>query len=445
MNPADILDDCLQRLQFGEPVETCLARYPDQAAELRSLLAAAGQVRSLAGYHLTPGQRLRAKVTLRETLAARSAARSWLPWVTVFGRTRGFAFAAVLAAILLVTLTVSNVAASQPGDLAYRLRVVIERAPVVLQMTPERRATAELEVAERRLADLDSHLAVTGQPDEIALAALLTGDAAAAEHASAVAEMRQRDRVADRVAAHADRLARLAQIAADPAVAAALTAAAEREYAIAERLRHGLPPEPPADRPAPRRATPTPTSAASATATLTATPTPTPTLTATQSPPATATPSPDDRPRPTLPPEATRPGEGLPPGLRPTGTPTPGWRATAIAETATAHPTEPARSPRPTGTVPGTPGHTITPGWRITAIVETATARPPLTLPPPLATRITRLTEEPRPLPSPGRWDIRTPQPTPVGPTAPPGAAEPTATPAAPLPLPPLRRGPLNP
>ncbi|MCX6031421.1 MAG: hypothetical protein NT169_19250 [Chloroflexi bacterium] len=443
MNPADILDDCLQRLQFGETVESCLTHYPDQAADLRPLLAAAVQVRGLAGYHLSNGQRLRAKVTLRETLAARSARRSWLSWGTVFARTRGVAFATILAAALFVALTVNGVAASQPGDLAYRLRVVVERAPAVLQTTPERRATAELDVAERRLTDLDRHLTAAGRSDETALAALLAGDAAAAEHASAVAETGQRDRVADRVVAHAATLTRLSQVAVNPAAAAALITAAEREYAIAGRLRQGLPPGRPADRPTPPRATPTPSPAISPTVTLTGTPTATPT--ATQTPQAgTATPSPDDRPRPTLPPEATRPGEGLPPELRPTGTLTPGWRATAIVETATTQPlpprpTEGTRLPRPTGT--------LTPGWRATAIIETVTARPPMTLPPPIATRLTQSPEATSPVPLPGRRGIRTPQPTSDEPAVTPEAGPSAGSTPAPAvePLPSIQRSPTRP
>ncbi len=43
MNLATILDDCLQRLQAGETIAGCLARYPDQAADLAPMLAAAAQ------------------------------------------------------------------------------------------------------------------------------------------------------------------------------------------------------------------------------------------------------------------------------------------------------------------------------------------------------------------------------------------------------------------
>jgi hypothetical protein len=45
-----VLDECLERLRQGESVEQCLARYPEQAAELEPLLrvAMASQKASLA-------------------------------------------------------------------------------------------------------------------------------------------------------------------------------------------------------------------------------------------------------------------------------------------------------------------------------------------------------------------------------------------------------------
>jgi hypothetical protein len=387
MNPAEILDDCLQRLQAGEALASCLARYPDQATGLRPMLAAAVRVQGLAGVRLSNGQRLRARVTLRETLAQRTAPRPWFAWLTDAGRQHGFAMAAVLVVILFLALAVNGVAASLPGQPAYPLRVAIERAPVILQTTPSGRAAVELNVAERRLEDLYHHPASAGQPDDAALAALLRGDEAAAAQVHNLAEAAQREPVASRIAAHAAQLTQLAEVAPTQSAADVLDAAAERTYAIAERLRRGLPPGEPDARPTPQRSeaqptqpghTPTPT------ATPTATPTPTPTATASVLP--VAPPPADDLPQPAETPE-------------PEHTPAPGWRATAIIETVTAHPTlirrEATRTPRPTEPPPGPrPTGTHTPGARRTAIAETVTALPPL--PPAIATRLPRTPEPTR-------------------------------------------------
>ena len=75
MDRATILDDCLARLKAGASLADCLSLYPGQAAELAPLLAAAVQLQDLSGHALSDAQRLRAKVTLRETLASRPAPR----------------------------------------------------------------------------------------------------------------------------------------------------------------------------------------------------------------------------------------------------------------------------------------------------------------------------------------------------------------------------------
>ncbi len=46
--PQDILQECLERLEQGEPLETILARYPTQRDELAPLVALARQVRQAA-------------------------------------------------------------------------------------------------------------------------------------------------------------------------------------------------------------------------------------------------------------------------------------------------------------------------------------------------------------------------------------------------------------
>ncbi len=406
MNPAEILDDCLQRLQAGEALASCLARYPDQAAGLQPMLAAAVRVQDLAGYRLSNGQRLRAKVMLREALARRAAPRPWFAWLTDAGRQHGFAMAAVLAAVLFISLAVNSVAASQPGQPAYPLRVAVERAPAILQTTPTGRAAVELAVAERRLEDLHNHPGAAGQPDETALAALLKGDEAAAVQVHSLGEAAQREPVASRIAAHAAQLTQLAEAAATQGAADALDAAAERAYTIAERLRQGLPPVEPGNRPSSGRSltepqrgeelptqpplTPTPTPTVALTVTPTVTYTPTPTATASALPVATPTVAPPPAGDPQRPVETPTPGR----------TREPGWRATAIIETVTAHPTLPrspeaTRTPRPTEPPPDPrPTGTHTPGARRTAIIETITALPPL--PPVIATRLARTPEPTR-------------------------------------------------
>ena len=245
-NLAAILDDCLQRLQAGATVDDCLSHHAAQAAELAPMLAAAVQLQSLASYRLSAAQKLRGRVALRNTLATRRQPHRWLPRGSGFGRVRGLALSGVAALFLFVALTISAVAASQPGDLGYPLRVVIDRVPALVQIAPAGRATAEITVAERRLSELRHHVETAGQTSITALNAVLAGDRAAADQVSGLSEP-ERAEIAARVAHHADALTQLAQTTAEPRAANALHTAAAEALAIAARLRTGpsIPAAPP--------------------------------------------------------------------------------------------------------------------------------------------------------------------------------------------------------
>ncbi len=203
-------------------------------------MTTATRLQGVGPRRLTNGQRLRTKVALREALAerrARAAGRS-LGWRGWWGQARGLAVAAMLILCLFVTAGVTSVAASRPGDVAYPVRVTLERAPAWLQFSPAGRAAVELQVAERRLADVTGYLQATGQVAPAAVDALLAGDQAAAANAAALPE-RERDAITRRVAAHAETLAALAQTAGPGAAELALDEAAAQAAALAERLSPG--------------------------------------------------------------------------------------------------------------------------------------------------------------------------------------------------------------
>lgn len=395
------LEACLERLAAGDTIATCLAAYPDQAADLAPVLATAARLQTMAGQRLADSQRRQAQATLAAAMArqrrqsAQRSAPNPAPWWTPaawLGRTRGFALAGMLAATLFVGLTVTAIAASDPGQAAYPLRVIVERVPVLLRASADGKATEELRIADRRLADVNHYLAATGQLEQAAVDALLDGDEAAALRAAALSET-DRGAIAARVTAHAHALADLAEAAAETPTSVTLRAAAVQALAIAASLQTG-----PAQPAAPPGARPTATPAPTLTVTSTAT---APALDPTEAPaprPTTAPP----RPSPTAGPTATAAGVG--PGRRatalaltptaqptatatpnhaaslPTGTteapratPAPGRRATALAQTATPTPTDTL----PTPTTPGTPA----PGRRATAIAQTATAAAPTATP----------------------------------------------------------------
>ena len=248
----------LERLERGDSVAACLAGFPQHAADLEPMLIAAQALMSLHGQRLSEENRREAKARLRGALAidpgttpahgflrrllGRRAAR---PAANQGYRPYGprLAWAGLIVALLCVTLSAGIVAASQPGEAAYPLRVAAERWPVYLQTSPEARAAAWLDVADRRLGDLESSLARDGRPDPTALAALLASEDAGAQVVDALPAGEQAAAAA-RVAAQAGALARLAQQTPGAEAAGTLVAASQRAFALATRLGYRPPPPP---------------------------------------------------------------------------------------------------------------------------------------------------------------------------------------------------------
>jgi len=434
----ELLEECLEQLAAGDASTEVLAHYGAQAEELAPLLAVVTRLQGIRTHRLSEEQRQHARAVLRAALdRPATPAPWWSPLVTwlnrpfLMPRARMAATMATLVAIICIAVTVTGVAASQPGDVGYPLRVVVERAPVLLQATAAGRAMAELNVADRRLADLEAHLHATGEVAAAAVRALLAGDQAAAARAEALPPA-EREAIAARVAAHAQALASLAptsaQLTANPLLEEAATQASE----LANRLARSA--IQPAGQPA-----------------LTATPlVPQPAGILAPSPtPVTTSPVPGEASHQpyqpvTMTPSATATGRHVEPGRRATvlaqtatpavpadtATPTdtarplePGRRATALAQTATARPATATPFPTPSGPATGTP----VVGRRATALAQTATAQAPtpVTTPEPgpgntvtpapgrrataLAQTATAQAPTPTGTPEPTREDARTP------------------------------------
>ena len=140
--------------------------------------------------------------------------------------------------MLFAVLSVGAVAASQPGDLTYGVRVTAERAPALLLRDPALRADAELDAADRRLTDVRNAFQSARPAAPLALEALIAGDEAVATQASRLSEP-ARLQAAARVEAHAATLSLLAESAPEAHAAEALTATAARARVIAEWVRGG--------------------------------------------------------------------------------------------------------------------------------------------------------------------------------------------------------------
>ncbi len=402
MNLAPILDDCLQRLEAGETIAGCLARYPDHAADLAPMLAVAAQLSRLAGQAPAAAQRQRTLARLRQEAASQRAShrgQARTGWLTPIFAAQRLAIAAAVILLLLASLSAGVVASSQPGRPGYGLRVIVERAPALVLFNSTARTAAELDVADRRLADLQAHLTRVGLVEMAALRAMLAGDQAAARQALDGSE-RERLQVIERLTTRARLLAELAESTGDPAAAQALTEAMRSTLAWVERLQASL--TEPVQAPAPATGAEPPVATATQTQTQTAaaTATASPTATASHTPPAVA-PQLTWTASPASSLSATTPATTITPRPRP--------QQTAPAQTATA----PAQTPTPHPRLTATAG-AQTPRPRLTALAQTATAQAGTPAPSPTATA-----------------DAGDPQPTGVA------TVEPTATAPADPPQPP--------
>jgi hypothetical protein len=79
----DDLENCLQALDQGEDVESCLARFPAQAQDLRPILAAAIQARSIAVTEVPEAARTRGKARVLQAAAEMRAQGKVVPASTI--------------------------------------------------------------------------------------------------------------------------------------------------------------------------------------------------------------------------------------------------------------------------------------------------------------------------------------------------------------------------
>ncbi len=285
MKLSRIVDDCLARMAAGESIEECLARYPQKAAELAPLLTTAARLRGLADVRLSQGQRLRAKVALREALAERSQPAT--PLVRRWPRL--LPVVSALVAVLFVVVVGGAITVSRAGDIAYPLRVTIERAPALVRFSSAGRAAEEASIAGRRLADVREYLLREGTVQPVALAELLARDRAALHWANQLGAEARLSILAT-VMGHAEELASLASVAADDEAQASLQAAAEQLRAMLARF---IPAPAQESTPQPRPASPTPSATAAppntaAAVAPTRTPVPTRTAARAEAPPLPA-------------------------------------------------------------------------------------------------------------------------------------------------------------
>jgi hypothetical protein len=149
-----ILDECLERLIQGESVEECLARYPEQAAELEPLLRVALMAKEASSVEPRPELKAEARHRFQSAVSDMGRQR----------QRRGFALRwrwrwamAIAVVLLLFVAGGSTVAASNdslPGDLLYPVKTRVEQVRMWFATTDTGKAKLHAQFANRRIEEI---------------------------------------------------------------------------------------------------------------------------------------------------------------------------------------------------------------------------------------------------------------------------------------------------
>ena len=154
MNNYEILETCLRELEEGAELELLLARYPDQADELRPILVASRRAKGMAVPPPSPEllRRNRAKL-LQRAAQLRVREKSTFTWIPTLRR-----MATVLAILVILlfsgTRLVSASSAALPGDQLYPVKRSWENVVLFFTFNMQARNALEVEYENERLNEL---------------------------------------------------------------------------------------------------------------------------------------------------------------------------------------------------------------------------------------------------------------------------------------------------
>jgi hypothetical protein len=181
-NIYDALEDCLAAIQRGEDIESCLARHPGLAADLRPLLAAAAEAESLV-VHAVPAEvtrRGRARLLNQAAELRERAVSARTSPAVGFRFRRSLRLAVSVFAALLVAFMVGGVglvfasSGSLPGDPLYRVKLSWEDFRLQWERDPQSRDALEHHFEQERVGEVDE-LIKEGRAEEVKFVGRVTG------------------------------------------------------------------------------------------------------------------------------------------------------------------------------------------------------------------------------------------------------------------------------
>lgn len=149
----NILDKCLERLLSGEAIEQCLQSYPEQAAELQTLLRTAVVVKKTSAIQPSAEFRARAGYQFRFALQDMESRKAPRPfslhsrWAT-----------AVVTAIIFIFFggfgTVVAASDSMPDGSLYQVKLTTEQIRLTLTPSAPGKAEFEAKLADNRVTEI---------------------------------------------------------------------------------------------------------------------------------------------------------------------------------------------------------------------------------------------------------------------------------------------------
>lgn len=186
----EALENCLQALDYGETLETCLLRYPALAEELRPILVAALEARHAAVTEIPAAVAQRGKARVLQAAAELRAASAAAPKPVVLppARRPGFfgarffrlAATATLMVAFLLTGGTGLVNASNgalPGDQLYPVKRSWEGLRLVLIFDEEAREELEHKFKQERVEEIEE-LYTEGRMEQVHFQGLVQSQAA---------------------------------------------------------------------------------------------------------------------------------------------------------------------------------------------------------------------------------------------------------------------------
>ena len=156
-----VLQDCLDLLGQGVPLEECIARYPEYAKDLGPLLSTADVTQQQLAQVLPAEVRNRVRARLMTEWARQHEPRRWR-WPLPLAVPRWAAVAASLVVAIMVGGggTVAAAGSAIPGDALYPVKEITEETRLWLTRSPEARVEWYSHLVKERVEEL---LSMTAQ------------------------------------------------------------------------------------------------------------------------------------------------------------------------------------------------------------------------------------------------------------------------------------------